>query len=203
MKAAATKLSAFLALLVVIDALSHVVMGHQWTYESYLVPLVTYAAQGWPLIEKEEYLRRVPNASEWAFPGAATAPRVKIFPFTPILWDIFVVFPRLRITIITHCLCGTTALVTGWLQVFAISSISRSMHRALGWVYATSFTVTAVTGAVLGANDASGELGKWNFLAMAVFSIVPTWMGVLCAVRVATLTRTANGCCAVSLCASA
>eukprot|EP00947_MAST-08B_sp_MAST-8B-sp1_P005425 g5425.t1 len=180
----ATVLSGFFAMLVVIDALSHVFMGHQWTYESYLVLIVKYFAPGWPLIDKAEYLANVPNASEWAFPaGEAATPDAKIFPFTPILWDIFVVFPRMPLTIMTHCLCGTTALVTGWIQVYAISSIPRRIHRALGWIYATSFTATALTGAVLGANDASGELGKWNFAAMALFAIVPTWMGVLSAVR--------------------
>ena len=179
-----TILSAFFAMLVVIDALSHVIMGHQWTYETYLVTIVKYAAKGWPLIEKAEYLANVPNASEWAFPaGEAATSGVKIFPFTPILWDVFVVFPRLPITIATHCLCGTSALVTGWMQVFALSSIPRTVHRALSWIYATSFTVTALTGAILGANDSSGELGKWNFFAMALFAIAPTWMGVISAVR--------------------
>ena len=45
-------------------------------------------------------------------------------------------------------------------------------------MYAVCFTLTALTGAILGAYDVSGTIGKYNFVAMAVFGIVPTWIGV-------------------------
>ena len=55
---------------------------------------------------------------------------------------------------------------------------NRKLHRILGWVYAVTFSTTAITGAILGAHDVSGKIAKYNFGAMGFFSILPTWIGV-------------------------
>ena len=52
------------------------------------------------------------------------------------------------------------------------------LHRTFGWMYAITFTLTAITGAILGAHDVTGKIAKWNFGAMGFFAILPTWVGV-------------------------
>ena len=166
-------------LLIVIDALSHVLMGHEWTVfvsQGWIVKKFT----AWSFIPVNEYIAAV-NAT-W-LPAGAVPELQEVFPFTPILWDVFVVFPAMPCVIYSHCVGGAIALLSGFVQLFMLQRIPLRIHRVLGWIYALSFTLVAVTGAVLGSSDSAGLLAAYNFGAMAVFAVIPTWMAVYCAVH--------------------
>lgn len=171
------------ALLITVDAVAHAVMGHDWAvfvFQDFILRVAT----AWPFLPVDEYLARA-NATAW-FPSKEDRPACMpdtIFPFTPILWDVFVVFRQMPRVVFAHVSCGAVALPLGFVQVAFLPSIPRPIHRTLGWLYATAFTVVAVTGAIMGAVDSAGQMAKWNFFAMACFALVPTWLGVLCAAQ--------------------
>jgi len=168
------------ALLITVDALSHVFMGHEWTLFVFQTFILKYAT-AWPFMTANEYIARA-NASEWYPVELRGAEQENVFPFTPILWDTFVVFRQMPGTVLAHCLCGAVALPVGFLQMAFLSSVPRGLHRALGWLYATSFTVVAITGSAMGAADSAGMVAKYNFAAMSIFALLPTWMAIYCAV---------------------
>ena len=169
--------TAALALLIDADAIFHVTAGHEWTIFVFQSWIVRHATQ-YSFQDTSTFVSAA-NASSW-FP-AEPADR-EIFPFTPVMWDIFVVFPAIPLTTFCHCVCGSIALTSGFVQLAFLERIPPSVHRPLGWVYALSYTIVACTGAVLGAHDVGGQLAKYNFGGMAFFAIVPTWMAVRSAV---------------------
>ena len=102
--------TAALGLLIDADAIFHVTAGHEWTifvFQSWIVRHATaYTFQ-----DTSSFISAA-NASSW-FPSEER----EIFPFTPVLWDIFVVFPAIPLTTFCHCVCGSIALTAGFVQL--------------------------------------------------------------------------------------
>ena len=103
-------------------------MGHEWTNFVYHATLFKYITV-WPFMPLDDMIQMkslfsqsASNISDYNQVVANWLPAESIrakwgdqlVPFTPILYDTYVVFPSMPKVIKTHCICGSIALVTGF-----------------------------------------------------------------------------------------
>ena len=95
-------------LLVCVNALSHIIMGHEWTLLVFNYE-VTKVLCYWPMMSVTEFKAQVD--APW-LPDNINS---EFLPFTPLLYITYVIGPLKPMTLKLHCLGGALSLSTGFL----------------------------------------------------------------------------------------